>query len=445
MGERRHMVALEALADYEQQFRGLHKDWRRLYKLVEAYMHPHAERAALEIDLMRLKGKISCDYPVLAEWRSGGYGAPHGISTLFSETTTLKSLTEGMCEGGGRAWDEWRLVDEALGRVRQTLIDARAKARPGKPVALPEELFAARTTAKEIDDYDSQFTAFQSEWRHLRTLAHAFSQPGADRRALEMELIQLKARISCDYPTLPRWFGGRDECSDGIGRILAIGVTLESLAQGVRDGGRIGRDWLAVDQSLGSVRQSLGTAREQLQRGKSVSIADNCFVPPHQRPVNWRKILTRVAVLGGVLLLSGSAWFARNFLGVGAPEAGDGIVETASMEDREKVTTILAVMNESFVLGDVDRFMTVIANDFADDGGNGRRALRTVLQAYHTSGSFQQAWVDWSRTEVVKTGDWLYASPVVIRSHAEEEDLFIRLGFKEYRGRWLIASGEGYN
>lgn len=446
MGDRRHIVGPQALANYEQQFKGLHKDWHRLYKLVEAYMHPHAERAALEVDLLRLKGKISCDYPVLAEWRSGGYGAPHGISTLFSETTTLKSLTEGMREGGGRAWDEWRLVDEALGRVRQTLIDARAKAKPGRPVALPEELFAAHASAKEIDAYDSQFTAFQADWRRLYALAQDFSRPGADRRALEMELIQLKAKISCDYPTLPRWFGGRDECSDGIGRILTSGTTLESLAQGVRDGGRICRDWLAVDQSLGSVRQNLGTAREQLQRGKSVNIADNFFVPPHQRPINWRKILVRCAVVGAVLLLSGSAWVARNFLGVGAPEAGDGIVETASMADQEKVVTILAVMNESFVLGDVDRFMTVIANDFSDDAGNGRRALRAVLQAYHTSGSFQQAWVDWSRTEVVKSGEWLYASPVVIKTRvAEEEDLYIRLGFKEYRGRWLIASGEGYN
>ena len=88
MGARKHIVAPQALIDYEQQFKGLHKDWHRLYKLVEAYMHPRAERTALEVDLLRLKGKISCDYPVLAEWRSGGYGAPHGISTLFSGSSS---------------------------------------------------------------------------------------------------------------------------------------------------------------------------------------------------------------------------------------------------------------------------------------------------------------------------------------------------------------------
>jgi hypothetical protein len=177
-----------------------------------------------------------------------------------------------------------------------------------------------------------------------------------------------------------------------------------------------------------------------------VSIADNFFVPPHERPINWKKIIVRGTALCTVLMILGGAWVARNFFGIGAPEAGAGIVEMASMEDREKVVTILAVMNESFVRGDLDMFMTTIASDFSDDAGNGRRALRAVLQTFHTAGNFQQAWVDWSRTEIVKTGEWLYASPVVIRSHVEgEDDLFIRLGFKDYRGRWLIASGEGYN
>lgn len=446
MGERWHKVTPQALATYEQQFKSIHKDWHYLYKLVEAYMRARDEHEALEGDLLRLKSRISCDYPVLAEWRSGGYGAPAGISTLFSESTSLKSLTEGMREGGGRAWDEWQMVDEALGRVRQTLISAREKARPGKPVPLPEELFAAHASAQEIDTYESQFAAFQADWRRMYAIVQAWSQPGADRQALDVELIQLKSKISCDYPTLPRWFGGRDEMSSGIGRFLQGGVTLESLAQGMQSGGRLCREWLAVDESIGGVRQELGAARALIRQGKSVNIADDFFVPPHRRRINWKRILVRGAIVCGLLFFFGSAWVARNVFGVGAPEAGAGIVETASMVDHEKIVTILSVMNEAFVRGDVDMFMTTIANDFSDDAGNGRRALRAVLQAYHASGSFQQAWVDWSRTEVVKQGEWLFASPVVIRTKAEkEEDLFIRLGFKEYRGRWLIASGEGYN
>jgi hypothetical protein len=400
----------------------------------------------LEGDLLRLKGRISCDYPVLAEWRSGGFGAPARISTLFSESTTLKSLTEGMREGGGRAWDEWQMVDEALGRVRQTLISAREHARPGKPVILPAELFSSHTSAQEIEGYESQFAALQADWRRLYGIAQTWSHPGADRQALELELIQLKSKISCDYPTLPRWFGGRDELSDGFGRFLQGGVSLEGLAQGIQSGGRICRDWLLVEESIGNVRHELGLAREQAGRGKSVILADDFFVPAHRRPINWKRVIVRASVLGCLILIFGGAWVARNFFGVGAPEAGAGIVEMASMEDHEKIVTILAVMNESFVQGDLDMFMTTIASDFSDDAGNGRRALRAVLQAYQSAGNFQQAWVDWSRTEVVRSGEWLYASPVVIRSHVEGgEDLFIRLGFKEYRGRWLIASGEGYN
>lgn len=447
MGQQKHVVSLQALDRYEAQFRALHKDWHYLYKLVEAHMHPRAEREALEGDFIRLKGRIACDYPVLAEWRSGGFGAPAGISTLFSESTTLKSLTEGMREGGGRAWSEWQLVDEALGRVRQTLIDVRLKSRPGKSVQLPSSLFAPHSSLQEIEDHESQLAAFQMDWRRLRGIMEAFAHPGADRSALELELIQLKNKISCDYPTLPRWFGGRDELSTGLGRFLAEGASLEGLAAGLRAGGRIGRDWLAVEESISKVRGELGVAREHIRQGKSVNLVDDFFVPAHRRPYPWRKILRRVAVLLAVVFCFGTAWALRTVLGVGAPGAGEGIVEMASMEDGQKAVTLLAVMNESFRQNDLDRFMTVIASDFEDDAGNGRRALRAVLAAYQAAGHFEKAWVDWDRAEFTRQGDWVHASPVVIRTEVEgEEDLFIRVGLREYRGgRWLIARAEGYN
>ena len=75
MGKRAHSVSPQALDGYEKQFKALHKDWHYLYKLIEAYMQPNADRAALELDFLRMKGRISCDYPALAEWRSGAIGS----------------------------------------------------------------------------------------------------------------------------------------------------------------------------------------------------------------------------------------------------------------------------------------------------------------------------------------------------------------------------------
>lgn len=446
MGNRGHTISLGDWERYDRQFRALHKDWHYFHKLIEGYVQARFDSRELEVAFLQLKGRISCDYPVLAEWRNGGYGIPAAIGTIFDHGSTLKSLAADARNGGGRINGEWQSVDESLGKIRQTLNDVREKTKPGKPIKLPDELFAQHHSGQELEEYTKQFTAFRADWRRIGELVQASLHPGADRGALETELIQLKSKISCDYPVLPRWFGGRDEISTGLGRILSNGTSLAALADGIRNGGRMGLDWSTIDQSAARTYQDLERARTAMQNGKSTAIVSGFFVPPAKKRWNFEKILLRTGIACLILFVAATGYVMRNFLGFWAPPAGSGIEVNASLDDEQKVVSILSVMNEACVQGSVDKFMTTIANDFSDDEGNGRRALRVILQTYQTTGNMQQAWVDWKRTNVTRKDEWLYATPVVFRSEAEgEDDIIVRLGFKQYGERWLIAFAEGYN
>ena len=446
MGKRGQAISQSEWESYDKQLRALHKDWHYLFKLIEGYAQSRFDGRELEVAFLDLKGRISCDYPLLAMWRGNGHGIHGEIGAFFDHGATLKSLAEDARNGASRTLDEWHLVDEALGHTRQLLVEAREKAKPGKPIRLADEFFHPHPSQEEIEKYTKQFNAFRADWRRLYELAQASLRPGADRGALETDLIQLRSKLSCSYPTLPRWFGGRDEITKGLNRLLSDGTSLEALSSGIQSGGRVGRDWAAVDTTVGAVCTELGRARLQMQNGKGGDVVDDFFIPPGRRRMPLKKILKRVAVFCSIVALIGTVYFMRSFLGYWAPDAGEGIEVNASLEDEEKVNSILSVMTHACATADVDMFMTAIARDFEDDEGNGRRALRVIVQAYNTAGRMEHAWFDWKRTRVTRKEEWIYATPVLIRSDLEDEDVItLRIGFKQYGDRWLAAYAEGHN
>ncbi len=448
MASKCRAVPVPELEGFERQFRALHKDWHYFYKLIQAYGDPRADserRRALEIAFLELKSRISCDYSVLTAWRSGACGIPSGISDVFAEGTTLKSLSADVEGGRGIIEEEWRVVDEALGYIRQLLRECHQKTKPGKPAKLPVELFAECKTGQAIEKHSVLCRALQADWRRVHALMDAYIHPQADKRRLEEELLELKSKIACEYPTLPSWFGGRDEVAVALERILDGHSTLASLADGRWSNGRTHKEWRSVDESIGEIRSRLTLARADLARGKDVALPQGIVVQSPRRPFPVKKVLIRLSALFLIVIAVATVYFLRNFVGVGAPEAGAGIEVSATLEDEKQAEAVLAVMNESFVRGDVDMFMTTIANDFTDDEGNGRRALRIVLQAYHTKGDFKFARVIWSRAEFTRQDEWIYANPVIIQANVEgERDLYIKMGFKQVGGKWLISSAGGY-
>ena len=91
-------------------------------------------------------------------------------------------------------------------------------------------------------------------------------------------------------------------------------------------------------------------------------------------------------------------------------------------------------------LNDVDQFMTVIADDFQDEEGNGKTKLRVALQAFKETGELAGASVNWSRMAITERDGLIDVRPVYIM--APDGEITIFLGFKSYRGgKLLIATG----
>ena len=156
-------------------------------------------------------------------------------------------------------------------------------------------------------------------------------------------------------------------------------------------------------------------------------------------PFPIRKLLKVLGTIAAVLLVAGTLYVMRNFLGFWAPEAGAGLA-VEGMTEAEQIEAVLVTMNEAFKNNDVDQFMTVIADDFQDEEGNGKTKLRVALQAFKETGELARASVNWSRMTITERDGLIDVRPVYIV--APDGELTIFLGFKPYRGgKLLIATG----
>ncbi len=293
---------------------------------------------------------------------------------------------------------------------------------------------------EELNSYQQQCAAIAQDWTRLQELMGSYHQPGANKEALEWELIALKGRLACDYPVLTQWRKGGFGLSAGINKMLTTATNLSSMADSAPNAeSRVNRTWREVQTSLKQVHQVLSDARAQLERGKEAALPEALFEAHTTRTIPWKKIARGMAIVAGVLLLVLTLYVMRNFLGFWAPEAGEGIIVDESMSDEDKINSVLVILNESFKRGDVDMFMTVFADDFKDDEGNGKTAMRIFMQAYHEKGDFEQVSMNWSDMRIVEEDGYIYARP--IRVQVPDDEITIHLGFKPYRGKLLIATG----
>lgn len=293
-----------------------------------------------------------------------------------------------------------------------------------------------------IASYRSQCAVLAEDWQRVHELLEAYQTSGSDRDRLELEYIGLRSKLSCDYPILSHWRKGGFGLSAGIHQTLAIGTTLASLSESARSQDNVvQKHWQAAWTSLRKIMEVLQGAERQIAEGKPAELPPQLLVHSTHVPFPIRKVLKVVGTIAAVLLIAGTAYVMRNFLGFWAPEAGAGLA-VAGMTDAQQIEMVLVTMNEAFKNNDVDRFMTVIADDFKDEKGNGKTKLRVALQAFKESGELAKATVNWSRMVLQERDGLIDARPVVIA--APEGELVIHLGFKPYRGgKLLIATGSG--
>lgn len=299
---------------------------------------------------------------------------------------------------------------------------------------------AQGVSGEALASYQQQCAAIAQDWARLRAIIDAGSRPDADKGQLESELIALKSRLACDYPLLTQWRKGGYGLSTGINKMLAGITSLSSLVDSGRNPeSRVNRTWRDVQTSLQKVSETLRAAQSQLAKGKPAFLPDDLINEVTHRRFPVKKILKIAGISVAVIMVLAAVYVMRNFLGFWAPGAGDGIIVDASMSAEDKIRSVLVIMSEAFKQDDVDMFMTVIANDFKDEEGNGKTALRVALQAYHEKGDYKKVTVDWSGMELLDKDGFLYARPIKIRT--DDGELTIHLGFKEYGGKLLVATG----
>lgn len=151
-------VSVEELTNLNHQCTALHEDWQRFYQL--AASPPEQDPNARHLAFIQLQSRLSCDYPILSHWQKGNFGLSSHISKLVAQTGTLESFAKEVQQGGGPLVEEWKSVNDSIGRVRKLLGEALGKAKKGKDAKLPKEI-AAPKERRQID--------FRPALRKLRT------------------------------------------------------------------------------------------------------------------------------------------------------------------------------------------------------------------------------------------------------------------------------------
>ncbi len=138
-------ISVDALAHYQQQCEEIAKDWGRLRAVIDAYPKSGLNKERMEGELISLKSRLSCDYPVLTYWRKGGYGLSAGINKMLFNLTDLSSLADSAQNPASRVNQTWQEVRASLQRVNGILGDAQVQLGSGKEVHLPEDLLVHNT------------------------------------------------------------------------------------------------------------------------------------------------------------------------------------------------------------------------------------------------------------------------------------------------------------
>jgi len=293
---------------------------------------------------------------------------------------------------------------------------------------------------EDLTSYQEQCAAVSRDWQQLAQLIENYSAPEADRKRLEDDFVGLRCTLSCDYPILTYWRKGGYGLSAGIQRMMDGAPTLETLSDPSGTArGKVQEQWQTVWDALEKINGALKSAQQAIQNGKEPQLPRELLRHDIHVPFPIKRVLKFLGLAALVLVSLATLYFMRNFLGFWAPGAGDGLAVTDEMTNEQKIEVALITMSRAFQQNDVDLFMTVVADDFRDEEGNGKRALRVALQAYRETGEFGSVSMDWSRMRITERDGILQASPVYIV--APDGRLTIFLGFRDYRGKLLIATG----
>jgi hypothetical protein len=289
-----------------------------------------------------------------------------------------------------------------------------------------------------IDGFIDQCREFGSHWVRFHQLIAAY--PAAtDKGPLEHEFLHLKSALARNHSVLKARLANDCLFSSDLPNVLAGATSLHSIhSQSDVSVKKLEQEWHRVFMSINETLGDLQEKRRRALDGERVYVGGRLvYIRP---PFPWKRVMSGAAVVSVVLLLAGGAWFARNFLGYGAPEAGEGFEYRADMTEEEKVAMMVGRMSRAFDDRDIDTLMTAFSDEYADDEGNNKTKIRVMLQTLNSTIGFRDAKLKAEACRIKVEGDLGLISNMAIHAEGRAFDLVVH-GRKD-KEKWLITKLE---
>lgn len=287
-----------------------------------------------------------------------------------------------------------------------------------------------------LEESIARMRRLETAWGALYNIIAAYPAPDAPRGDLEMHFLNAKSALARELPVAVAQLGGEATFTNEPINFLAGLASLHAL---------YAQSEVAVNKAKGewhrcylSLHETLGVAQEAYRRadgGERVLFGGYEYYRPAPRP--WGRIAAVSAAVLLVVALAAGTYVRREFLGIGAPGAGEGILQDASLSDTAQMTHLSNVMTDALKSENVDLFMAMFADDFTSSMGLDKTQLRVLMVGFLKSYGSANIQFDLSGAKTTIDGAMAMLDPVRVVTPVESVGLRI-IGRKE-DGQWLIS------
>lgn len=273
-------------------------------------------------------------------------------------------------------------------------------------------------------------------WLDIQRTIAAYPERPDEHAQIEQYFLRTKShlaqRISQVGATMGPSFPQRGPCLQFLGTLPTLSALFSQSEVAVK---KTLNEWhrglIGLNEQLGELED----LERRVRAGETVTFLGEPIALP--RPFPWKKVIAGASAAMLICVTAFGAWFARSFLGIGAPEAGSAIVMAEGLSDGEQITVLLARMKSAFERGDLDTLMTVFADDYSDVEGNSKTTVRALLKGYTTVINPDELALIIDEADILVEGDLGRIAPV--RVHTPQVSINLAITGRRVGNGWLIT------
>ncbi|GMW00784.1 MAG: hypothetical protein AMXMBFR84_19210 [Candidatus Hydrogenedentota bacterium] len=293
-----------------------------------------------------------------------------------------------------------------------------------------------------LDAYIQKCRAFMDHWMLFSQIIGAYRAPASNKAQLEAKFLHIKSQLAKEHHVLVQRLGADCRFAVDMMNVLSSATNLQTIySQSDVAIKKLHNEWhrafIAINETIGVLEDK----HKRVLAGQPVMVGGQLVKMHIKKPFPWRAVLTYGGGAAALFAVMAGAYFARNFLGIGAPGAGDGLVYSAAMSDEEIMQAMVQTMGDAIAAQDIDRIMTVFSDSFKDEVGRNKTELRVLLQGFKTTGGMENAVINASSARFIINGNTAQAGPVYISAKAG--DATMQIDAVKENGQWLITNITG--